>query len=390
MPEETQSGENSSVLIKHLRPQNLLSFGPDFPGIELRPLNVLIGANGSGKSNFLQALGLLKAMPNDLQRFFNAGGGASRWFHSAGEVKNLQITAELERKQSQSKMSHFTDIAGLIGSCIVTQETIQIANQDEGDVFWRLINEGKFRSAGEVTSSPLHSTQSVLAQRRDPEAFPEISFLQDSYNGISIYSDWRQGRNNLVKGVHDTAGRSDRLEEDFSNLPMFLGALELLPSVKAGISDRLKDVYEEVTGYTVLPLADHVELRIIEGDFTVPSSRVSDGTLRYLCLLALLLQPTPPPLICIEEPELGLHPDLIVNVARLLKEASTRTQIIITTHSEVLVDALNDSPEDIVVCEKVDGQTQMKRLSPDYLAPWLENYSLGDLWTRGTLGGNRW
>ena len=84
--------------------------------------------------------------------------------------------------------------------------------------------------------------------------------------------------------------------------------------------------------------------------------QMSDGMLRYICLLAVLINPAPPPLICIEEPEIGLHPDVIHIVASLLAEASTRTQLIVTTHSDILVSALSDMPEAIVVCERdIDG-----------------------------------
>ena len=111
---------------------------------------------------------------------------------------------------------------------------------------------------------------------------------------------------------------------------------------------------------------------------------------RSLCLLAILLHPTPPPLICIEEPELGLHPDVMPAIAKLLKQASERTQLIVTTHSEVLIDSLSDSPEDVVVCEKNDGCTTFNRLDADELKVWLEDYSLGNLWRSGQIGGNRW
>lgn len=128
----------------------------------------------------------------------------------------------------------------------------------------------------------------------------------------------------------------------------------------------------------------------MEGDFSIPATRLSDGTLRYLCLLTLLCDPTPPPLVCLEEPELGLHPDLLPGLARLLVEASERTQLIVTTHSEILVDALTDHPESVIVCEKHQGQTEMRRLDEDELSDWLKKYRLGELWMRGELGGKRW
>jgi predicted ATPase len=107
-------------------------------------------------------------------------------------------------------------------------------------------------------------------------------------------------------------------------------------------------------------------------------------------LLAILCDPDPPPFLGIEEPELGLHPDVIPKIADLLVAASKRTQIVVTTHSDVLIDALTDFPSAVVVCEKHEGKTTMRRLDKDELAPWLEKYRLGELWSRGDIGGNRW
>ena len=122
-----------------------------------------------------------------------------------------------------------------------------------------------------------------------------------------------------------------------------------------------------------------------------PSNRLSDGTLKFLCLLAVLLNPQPPPLICIEEPELGLHPDALSLVAEALAEASERTQLIVTTHSPALVDAFSGRPEAVVVCERVShGASELRRLSRKQLDIWLERYSLGELWRKGEIGGNRW
>jgi predicted ATPase len=107
-------------------------------------------------------------------------------------------------------------------------------------------------------------------------------------------------------------------------------------------------------------------------------------------LLAILCDPQPPPLICIEEPELGLHPDILPKLADHLVRASARTQLIVTTHSDILVDAMTERPEVIVVCEKQDAKTEMRRLKNDELKVWLDKYRLGELWTRGHIGGTRW
>jgi predicted ATPase len=104
----------------------------------------------------------------------------------------------------------------------------------------------------------------------------------------------------------------------------------------------------------------------------------------------VLCHPSPPPLVCLEEPELGLHPDLLPGLADLLIEASHRMQLIVTTHSDVLVDGLTKTPEAVIVCEKQEGSTKMTRLSAEGLTQWLGSYGLGQLWRSGEIGGNRW
>jgi predicted ATPase len=106
-----------------------------------------------------------------------------------------------------------------------------------------------------------------------------------------------------------------------------------------------------------------------------------------MAILAQLLSPTPPPLICMEEPELGLHPDAIALLAGLLQEASTRTQLIVTTHSDALVSALTEVADSILVCE-YRGGTVLKRVESEKLRFWLDKYKLGEIWRIGEIGGN--
>jgi predicted ATPase len=112
---------------------------------------------------------------------------------------------------------------------------------------------------------------------------------------------------------------------------------------------------------------------------------LSDGTLKLLCLIAILKSPEPPPLICIDEPELGLHPDWIKLVAELMQSAASRTQLVVTTHSPQLVARL--SPEQVIVAEKQDGESQLRLLSEEKLEKWLKEFNLGELWLAGHFGG---
>jgi len=233
--------------------------------------------------------------------------------------------------------------------------------------------------------------ESILSQRKDPDQYPELAHLVDVYSQFRVYREWSFGRSSVFRSPQSADLRHDRLEENFSNLGLFLNHLRGFPTAKNRIIENLRDLYEELDDFDVRVKGGTVEVELTEGKFTIPANRLSDGTLRYLCLLAILCDPSPPALVCIEEPELGLHPDMLPKIADLLMAASRRTQLIVTTHSDILVDALTEQPESVVVVEKHGGRTELKRLKANgEMKKWLEKYRLGQLWTRGEIGGTRW
>ena len=154
--------------------------------------------------------------------------------------------------------------------------------------------------------------------------------------------------------------------------------------------DLLKRFFPRFERMTTLVSGGTVQFYLHEAGFSspIPPTRLSDGTIRFVALLATLLSPAPPPLVCIEEPELGLHPDAVALLAELLVEASERMQLVVTTHSDALVSALTGQPDAVVACERPGAGTELRRLDPDRLAHWLEQYQLGDLWRMGELGAN--
>ena len=208
---------------------------------------------------------------------------------------------------------------------------------------------------------------------------------------MRFYREWNFGRRTPTRRPQQADLPQDSLLEDASNLGSVLSDLMNRPHVKRQILDHMRTFYQSVEDVTTTIISGNVQIFFHEEGLQhpVPATRLSDGSLRYLCLLAVLCHPDPPPVICIEEPEIGLHPDIIPKVAKLLVEASSRSQIFVTTHSDILVDALTDTPESIVVCEKSEGATQLRRLDAKELEPWLEKYRLGELWTSGEIGGNR-
>ena len=393
------------MLIHRLDARGLLSFGPQGIDLHLRPLNVLIGANGSGKSNLLESITLLQAAPRDLAGAVSRGGNAVRDWIWSGEpkVSAAAIEAILENPKGSQHLRLELKFAERGQRFEVTEERITNESAHEGFPEPYLYYQN---ASGRATLNYLDTSgadternlrietvdkeQSILAQRKDPDHYPVLTYLGDVLGRIRFYREWEFGRDTVLRTPQKTDRPNDFLREDGKNLGLVLNSLRRSPKVKTRLLEALRRLYDGITDFEVIIEGNTVQVFFHEGDIEVPATRLSDGTLRYLCLLAILCHPTPPPLVCIEEPELGLHPDVLPILGELLLEASERGQLIVTTHSEVLIDALTDHPECVVVCEKHDGQTEMRRLEANELTDWLKRYGLGDLWRRGEIGGNRW
>jgi predicted ATPase len=377
---------------------NLLSFGAETEIILNPGLNVLIGANGSGKSNLIEAISLLQAMPKDLTKVIRDGGGIQEWLWKGERDCIAKIEVIIENHRGQKPIRHRIEFrtgnyrAEIINECI-DEKPIAAALPP----FYYNYNGLQARvqsqeSKGKTIWENIENNQSILAQRQDPDAYPEITYLSSSYQKIRLYRNWQFGRDSLVRKFQRSDLPNDFLEEDISNLALILNTLRQNRDTKNKLLDALKLFYETIEDFDIRVQGGYVEIFFQESHFNspIPATRLSDGTLRYLSLLAILLHPTPPPLICIEEPELGLHPDVLPTLIDLLKEAAQKTQIIITTHSADLVDALSDMPEAVLVFDKYQGSTTVNRLNKEDLTDWLKDYSLGQLWSRGHIGGNRW
>jgi predicted ATPase len=213
--------------------------------------------------------------------------------------------------------------------------------------------------------------------------------LASIYDRTGIYRDWSLGRGSPLRLPQQADLRGDFLAEDASNLSLVIhsllnkiGGKELLLKYLGEFCLEFEDMGTDLVGGTM-----QVFLREAGLSSETPVARLSDGTLRYLCLLAILCHPDLPPVVCIEEPELGLHPDILPTLARLLVEASERAQIIVTTHSDLLVSALTEVPESVLVCQRTRDGSHLRRLGGDRLRKWLADYSLGELWLTGRLGG---
>ena len=393
--------------IETIRLENILSYGPNSPVLRLEPLNVLIGPNASGKSNFIEALSILKAAPRDIQEPFRGGGGVREWLWKGSQgYPTASVETTIASTYSSIPLMYWLSF----GNSIFSLPQLEVQYEQVKDLRSSSLGEDPYSyyeyRGGSATlktkvgitpeqrleGKDVSADQSILSQRRDSFSFPELTHLAFEFERMYFYREFPLGRNSPLRLPQQADLPQHALAEDASNLAVILSYLQNQPQARRWIQHHMQEFYPSIRNVHSLVLGGTVQIFFEEEGLhtNVPATRLSDGSLRYLCLLVALYNPSPPSVICIEEPEAGLHPDAIPSLAKLLVAASKRSQIIVTTHSDILVDALSDTPEAVVICEKVDGATQLRRLNADDLKVWLEKYRLGELWTRGHIGGNLW
>ncbi|MCB1034711.1 MAG: AAA family ATPase [Acidobacteria bacterium] len=397
-PAESIDSAAASLPLRQIQLRSFLSYGPDSEPLELRGLNVLIGPNGSGKSNLIEAISLLRATAGDLRKVVQRGGGVTSWIWKGDPEGAASIEALLGYPPGGQPLRHGLSFRAQGQSFVLEDESIENEKPYPGNAepfFYYRYQRGRpvlnvAEGKRQLQRESVEHDASILSQRKDPDTYPEITFLSRGYEQIRIYREWVFGRDAVFRSPQQADMREVPLEEDFSNLGLFLNQLRLVPAAKEKLLLHLRELYDGIDDFEINVKGGFVQVFFQEGDYFIPATRLSDGTLRYLCLLAILCDPEPPPLVCIEEPELGLHPDVLPKLVDLMVEVSQRTQLIVTTHSDIFVDALTETPEAVLVCEKHQGRTEVRRLDPENLSKWLESYRLGELWTRGELGGTRW
>ncbi|MGB0388703.1 MAG: AAA family ATPase [Ardenticatenaceae bacterium] len=359
--------------------------------VDLQSLNVLIGANGAGKSNFLDLFRLLSHIfRQKLQLFVGLAGGAERLLHFGRKVT--------ERMQIELKFSSCTYQCELVPASgdqlIFAHEAISYHDSNGSVPAYVDLGGG-------------HS-ESKLNLARPQEAHLD-SWPKWAKRLVHTVGSWR------VYHFHDTSdsakvkvtGDIDDnrfLRPDGSNLAAILYLLQQTqPAYYQDIVGTIRLVAPFFDDFVLQPSLLNpnkikLEWRQKGSESYFDAYTLSDGTLRFITLATLLLQPVIQssflqsinstkdlPIILLDEPELGLHPYAIGLLADLLSEAATRTQVVVSTQSVTLVEQF--APEDIIVVEHTEGQSCFKRLVADHMALWLEEYSLGELWEKNILGG---
>lgn len=344
--------------------------------LELRPVNVVIGPNGSGKSNFIGVFSFLHAIREGrLQDYVRKAGGAEQLLHF-GSKKTEEISIHISFRGS------------------VNEYRLSLKPSTD-DSLYPSTEIASFRGAGYSTSynEVLHARENG---REAGISNPEVKRT----------ADWvrtRLGRWRLYH-VHDTSETSPMrktaqlndnafLRSDGSNLPAFLYLLQVKhPEAYSLIRRSVQRMAPFFDDFTLTPdPLNESTIRLAwkhkNSDQYFGASALSDGTLRFVTLTTLLLQPVQyrPSIILVDEPELGLHPSAITLLASMVKQASQQTQVILSTQSSLLLDHFQ--PEDVLVADRVEGGTVFSRLDPERYSSWLEDYSLGQLWEKNELGG---
>lgn len=347
---------------------------------ELTNLNILIGGNGAGKSNFIDFFRLLRAMMElplpglgsaSLQAYIADGGGSDDFLFNGPKVtEQIEVATRFGQNGYRFKLSPTTE-----ESFIINDE----ARYDEGGTsgWWEM-------GSGQTTPQLLRDKDRMGAVGRRNVA----SYVYDAISSWKIYHFHDTSRVAPMRRF-ETIDDSDYLRFDAANIAPFL--FDLKNNEKSAykqIVDTIRLVTPFFDDFILKPnKKEKVRLRWRQkgSDYPLKPQHLSDGTLRFICLTTALLQPDPPSTIIIDEPELGLHPYAIEILAELILATSTKTQLIVSTQSPSLIDYFE--PEDITVVNRKKGASVFQRLNKRELSAWLEDYSLGDLWRKSIVTG---
>jgi predicted ATPase len=348
----------------------------DFP---LQDLNVLIGANGAGKTNFVDFFRLLRAMSEEgLQKFVNDQGNADGFFF-LGPKHTPEIHVHLELDWN---IYEFTLTPTATGTIQISKERVRYTGGSPNTPFVT------------ISSGAQESSLKKKEDQKSPKGnWPSVS--AHVYEAVSSWTVYHFHDTSMLAPMRrDQSARDfERLRADAANIAAFLLHMRSKsPSSYDLIRDTIRLIAPFFDDFLLRPEDKggeekvRLEWRQKGSDFPFQPIHLSDGTIRFACLATALLQPDPPSTIVIDEPELGLHPYAIALLAELIHSAAKRTQVLISTQSATLLDHFE--PDEIVVVNRSErGASTFERLEPAKLASWLEEYSVGELWQKNVVRG---
>jgi len=340
--------------------------------IAFAPINVLIGANGAGKSNFLAFFRFMRhVLQRNLQFYVADQGGPDKLLHFGRKLtESLSFLIELD--------------TGAYDAMLTATSANELRFVEEAFLLKEDLPAGSARLA---LARPGGSAESQLGRLADD---PALGVAYAHINGWRVYHfhDTSAGARVKQKG---RLADNDELQSDAGNLAALLLRIRLTPAYESIVStiQRVAPFFRDFVLTPEGSSGEYVRLRWAHrgSEEIFEASDLSDGTLRFICLVTLLLQPEPPEVIILDEPELGLHPFALRILAGLIRSISARTQIIASTQSVTFANQF--VADDIIVVDRVDESTQLRRLQPQELEAWMGDYDygVGDLWEKNIIGG---
>jgi predicted ATPase len=342
--------------------------------IELKNFNVLVGANGAGKSNFVDFFRMLRAMSEEgLQEFVLRKGGADGFFFE-GPKQTPEVSAHLYFGENEYRFSLAPTSSGLMLKSEEIMYTPKGSWQYEGSAQlesglktwkdkasrwgpWKAAEAHVYEAVSNWIVYHFHDTSLTAPMRREQPVRDNRQFNSNASNVAAFLYNLRESYPQSF----------DRIRLTIQLVAPFFDEFLLGPELK-GENEVIR-----------------LEWRQKGSSFPFQPWQFSDGTIRFICLATALLQPNPPSTIVIDEPELGLHPFALDVLAGLMREAAERTQLVVSTQSVSLLNHF--SPDDIIIVDRESGASTFHRLDEKSLASWLEEYSLGELWQKNVIDG---
>jgi len=342
--------------------------------VDIKKINVLIGANGAGKSNFIEFFRLLTSLSNNrLQFYLRRNGGANALLHYG--IKTTQkITCQLSvNTHNGIGVYGFTLSLAPVNTLIIEEHThptsTAIGTVGEESFFFvekmpnnqpdTPLNKAMRNQINQYRAFHFHDTSETAYMRGNCDINNNRFLFNEGSNLAAVLYKLQQTRTSYYQRIVKTIRQIAPFFDDFVLAPLSMNPHEI-----------------------------QLRWQARDSDYEFGPHQLSDGTLRTMALITLLLQPEEdlPSLIILDEPELGLHPYAISLIAALIRSASVYTQVILATQSTNLLDHFE--PEDVIIVEQQSGISVFKRLEPDKLTTWLQEYALSELWEKNVIGGS--
>lgn len=399
-------------MIKSLHLKNFFSFDDQL--IQFSNLNALIGVNGVGKSNLIKAIQVLKAVATEGELpnlIINKWGGFDAIHFCGADVKDANCFIELEYEFESDILGkygykfkepvfyriRFYKVASSKNFSICESLHTKDDEGHRGYIYLKMDNGKGFAREGRPSDQSTVSyiiddvSGSLLNQLVDKDRYFQIFTIREAIKDISIYNYFDTTATSPIRKPVQPSN-SNRLFPDGANLPQVLNSIKVnSKSSYSSIIKALRSINPNFKGIDFNFLGTNIELLLEEENLekSIHVTHISDGTLRFLCLLAVIFNTNRGCLICIDEPEVGLHPDMMEEIMSAIISTYMDSQYIISTHSEHILNQL--SVKNVRVFEKDDSNsTVVKNYEDSEFVEWASQYSTGKLWRNGDLGGNRY